>query len=58
MPTYGYICTSCGHQEDRLQKISDAPLTVCPQCHKADFQRQISAGIGVSSGGSGFYETD
>ncbi|KDB92059.1 zinc ribbon domain protein [Bordetella bronchiseptica D989] len=26
MPIYAYKCSACGHAEDVLQKISDAPL--------------------------------
>ena len=29
MPIYEYRCASCGHQQEFLQKVSDAPLTVC-----------------------------
>jgi len=31
MPTYGYRCTR-GHQWEVVQPITDAPLTVCPEC--------------------------
>lgn len=48
MPIYGYRCTSCGVQKDVMQKICDAPLTVCPECGQATFAKQLSA-VGVLS---------
>ena len=32
MPIYEYACKSCGHAFDALQKMSDDPLTECPDC--------------------------
>ena len=32
MPIYAYRCDSCGVRKDVLQKVSDAPLTVCTEC--------------------------
>ena len=32
MPIYEYKCAACGHQEDHLQKLSEAPPTKCPAC--------------------------
>ncbi|HEU0201297.1 MAG TPA: FmdB family zinc ribbon protein, partial [Burkholderiaceae bacterium] len=29
MPIYAYKCSSCGHAQDVMQKISEAPLSVC-----------------------------
>ena len=31
MPIYAYRCEACGFAKDVLQKISDAPLTDCPE---------------------------
>ena len=28
MPIYEYKCSACGHQEDHLQKLSEAALTL------------------------------
>lgn len=30
MPIYEYRCEACGHTLERMQKVSDAPLTDCP----------------------------
>lgn len=57
MPIYEYRCVSCGHELEALQKISDAVLTDCPACLKADLQKQISAS-GFRLTGGGWYETD
>jgi putative FmdB family regulatory protein len=57
MPIYAYKCSSCGHAQDVLQKISDDPLTVCPACQAATFAKQVTA-AGFQLKGSGWYVTD
>ena len=57
MPIYAYRCGSCGHAKDVLQKISDAPLTVCPSCGAEAFAKQVTA-AGFQLKGSGWYATD
>ncbi len=57
MPIYAYKCGSCGHAKDVLQKISDAPLTDCPECGKPTFSKQLTA-AGFQLKGSGWYATD
>ena len=57
MPIYAYQCAACGHVQDVLQKISDAPLTQCPACHAESFSKQVTA-AGFQLKGSGWYETD
>lgn len=57
MPIYAYKCGSCGHAKDVLQKMSDAPLTVCPQCGAEAFAKQLTA-AGFQLKGSGWYATD
>ena len=57
MPIYAYKCGSCGHAKDVLQKVSDAPLTVCPSCGAESFSKQITA-AGFQLKGSGWYVTD
>jgi putative FmdB family regulatory protein len=57
MPIYAYKCESCGHTKDVLQKMSDAPLTDCPQCGAATFKKQLTA-AGFQLKGSGWYVTD
>ena len=57
MPIYVYKCSSCGFAKDVLQKMSDAPLTVCPSCGQATFSKQLTA-AGFQLKGSGWYVTD
>ena len=57
MPIYEYRCASCGHELEVLQKLSDAPLTQCPACHRAALQKKVSA-AGFQLKGSGWYVTD
>ena len=54
MPTYEYVCKSCGYGWEAQQRISEAPLTECPKCQKATAQRQISGGNFILKGG-GWY---
>jgi putative FmdB family regulatory protein len=57
MPIYEYQCQSCSHELEKLQKLSDAPLSLCPQCGKDALLRKISA-AGFRLKGGGWYETD
>ena len=57
MPIYEYRCATCGAQKEVLQKMSDAPLTTCPECGKETFSKQISA-AGFQLKGNGYYVTD
>ncbi|MBD9422479.1 zinc ribbon domain-containing protein [Achromobacter sp. ACM04] len=57
MPIYAYKCSACGHAKDVLQKISDAPLSVCPECGESTFSKQVTA-AGFQLKGSGWYVTD
>ena len=57
MPIYEYRCAACGHQQEFLQKVSDAPVTVCTQCGKPAFEKMVTA-AGFQLKGSGWYATD
>lgn len=57
MPIYAYKCSSCQFEQDVLQKISDQPLQVCPNCGAATFAKQLTA-AGFQLKGSGWYATD
>ena len=57
MPIYAYKCAACGFAKDVLQKISAAPLTVCPSCGAERFAKQVTA-AGFRLKGSGWYVTD
>ena len=57
MPIYEYKCRECDHRLEKLQKLSDAPLTQCPACGKEALTKLISA-AGFRLKGAGWYETD
>jgi len=57
MPIYEYRCSSCGHQQEFLQKVSDPPRTDCPKCQKPALTKLLSA-AGFQLKGSGWYATD
>jgi putative FmdB family regulatory protein len=57
MPIYEYRCEECGFQDEFLQKVSEAPMTVCPTCGKPSLRKLLSA-AGFQLKGSGWYATD
>lgn len=57
MPIYEYRCGSCGHEKEVLQRISDKPLSQCPECGKRTFRKLVSA-AGFQLKGTGWYATD
>ncbi len=57
MPIYEYRCQQCGHELEKLQRMSDAPLVDCPACAKPALKKLISAAA-FRLKGSGWYETD
>ncbi|HKX32731.1 MAG TPA: FmdB family zinc ribbon protein [Blastocatellia bacterium] len=56
MPIYEYICEKCGHHLEVMQKMSDAPLTKCPEC-KGELEKIFSQ-TSFQLKGSGWYVTD
>jgi putative FmdB family regulatory protein len=57
MPIYEYRCSSCGFQNDYLQKVSEPQLTDCPECKQSTFAKQVTA-AGFQLKGTGWYATD
>lgn len=57
MPIYEYQCNACGYLFDVMQKMSDAPETICPECSKDSVVRLVSA-AGFQLKGTGWYVTD
>jgi putative FmdB family regulatory protein len=56
MPIYEYKCAECGAHLEKMQKVSDAPLTVCENCGgKLEKQWSLS---GFQFKGEGWYVTD
>jgi len=57
MPIYEYRCAKCGQEHEALQKITEAPLKVCPACGEEALSKLVSA-AGFQLKGSGWYVTD
>jgi putative FmdB family regulatory protein len=57
MPLYEYRCESCEHQFEVIQKFSDAPIAVCPQCGGGPVVKLLSSPA-FQFKGSGWYITD
>lgn len=56
MPIYEYKCLECGDSLEKMQKVSDEPLTVCEKCGgKLEKQWSLS---GFQFKGAGWYVTD
>ena len=56
MPTYEYLCQTCSHRFEQWQKMTDDPLTVCPEC--GGHIRRVFYPAGIVFKGHGFYKTD
>lgn len=56
MPIYEYKCLDCGVHVEKMQKFSDAPLTVCENCG-GKMEKQMSLS-GFQFKGAGWYVTD
>lgn len=56
MPLYEYLCHRCGKSFDVLQKFSDEPLTLHPECG-GEVERLVSAPT-LKFKGSGWYIND
>ncbi len=56
MPTYQYRCTVCETDLEVVQRFTDDPLRVCPECEGS--LRKVYNAVGVVFKGSGFYATD
>lgn len=56
MPIYEYECESCRMRFEKMQRFSDDPLRICPDC--AGSIHRVIQPVGVIFKGSGFYVTD
>lgn len=56
MPIYEYKCLDCGTHLEKMQKVSDEPLTVCENCG-GKLEKQWSRS-GFQFKGEGWYVTD
>ena len=56
MPLYEYECEKCGHRFEKIQKFSDPPLVVCPECGGPLHKMQSAPAFQFK--GTGWYVTD
>ncbi len=56
MPIYEYVCQKCGHHLEIMQKMSDKPLSKCPEC-KGKLEKIFSQ-TSFQLKGSGWYVSD
>src|SRR5689334_3920580 len=57
MPLYEYECDACHHRFERIQKFSDPPVDVWPNCGKGAVNNLLSS-LPLQFKGSGWYITD
>jgi putative FmdB family regulatory protein len=56
MPLYEYECYVCSNRFERIQRVSDDPVKVCPECGGA--VRRLLGAPALQFKGSGWYVTD
>lgn len=56
MPIYEYQCQACEHRLEALQRVSEPPLTTCPDC--GGELRKLMSAPAFQFKGSGWYVTD
>ena len=56
MPIYEYVCQKCGHHLELMQKMSDKPLSKCPNCRGK--LEKIFSQTSFQLKGSGWYVSD
>ena len=58
MPIYEFRCAECGHEFEKLQKMSDPDPEICPECGKRGGISRLISAAGFRLKGGGWYETD
>jgi putative FmdB family regulatory protein len=56
MPIYEYSCQNCGRRLEVMQKMSDKPLTRCPECNGR--LEKLFSQTSFQLKGSGWYASD
>jgi putative FmdB family regulatory protein len=56
MPIYEYVCKKCKHHLEIMQKMSDKPLTRCPECRGR--LEKVFSQTSFQFKGSGWYVSD
>ena len=57
MPTYVYRCSECDSTFEAFQRITEDPLTDCPNGHHGTVKRVIQP-VAIAFSGSGFHIND
>ncbi len=57
MPVYVYRCANCEHEFEKIQKFSDDPIKICPECDQEAVKKVITP-AGIIFKGSGWYIND
>lgn len=58
MPIYEYECKFCSYRFQLLQKMSDPPPSVCPNCNREGGVKKLISQTSFELKGSGWYVTD
>lgn len=58
MPIYDFKCSSCGHRDEVMRKISDPSIADCPVCGAHETFGKMLSAAGFQLKGSGWYATD
>ncbi len=56
MPLYEYECDACGVRFERIQRFSDKPVKICPECG-GSVEKLLSSSA-IQFKGTGWYVTD
>jgi putative FmdB family regulatory protein len=56
MPIYEYGCEACGHTFERLQKVSDQPISDCPSCEAEGTVKKLVSRTSFVLKGGGWYK--
>lgn len=56
MPIYEYGCEKCGHTFERLQKVSDEPVSECPGCSASGAVKKLVSRTSFVLKGGGWYK--
>jgi len=58
MPIYEYRCSACGARVERMQRITEKPLSDCPVCQAKGSLHKLISHSSFHLKGSGWYVTD
>jgi putative FmdB family regulatory protein len=50
VPTYDFVCSSCGHTAEDIEGMGGSKLRECPECGEKSYYRCLGRGGGISMG--------